>query len=297
MLETLRSVLRCDVATPDGWSATYALDQATADEAAVLLLRTENTLFDGDGWTTTIEFDLRDLDPSGATTEEDSDGISYLRIPTRYFRNVIAESHSRRKEPWKASSVRIPIQKDVETKRIKKGLKDFLSSAPPRQAGVQISVSEALEPFDEALPLLTDVPFSYIPRFPKMFIQRSVLIEPLDFEIQVTSEHPRKKKISQTGISILTIDTEKLSVTKPIQGSAYSFTLRDMDTSDTAWAASEGTRHSGRHSCTIHVSSHEEGERILALFREGIRRTREHKFWSEQGADGQGADGQGATSP
>ena len=83
MLETLKAALRRDVATPEGWKARYDLKAPDSKGRYLIRLQVENNLEDGDGWSATAEVDLRDLDPARLFTEQDSDGIDYLTIPTR----------------------------------------------------------------------------------------------------------------------------------------------------------------------------------------------------------------------
>ena len=129
MLDTLKAVLRPDVATPDGWRAAYDLDVPDSSNRYLVRLRTENTASDSNGWSATTEVDIRDLDPAKLFTEQDSDGIDYMTIPTRYFRSVVRETHSRREEPWKLASLRFPVAQGIELAR----LEAKLSTPPPKR--------------------------------------------------------------------------------------------------------------------------------------------------------------------
>ncbi|MCB0055760.1 MAG: hypothetical protein KDE45_01995 [Caldilineaceae bacterium] len=289
MLVPLQAALRHDVETPDGWRAAYEFEVPDSKDSYLIRLRAENTLSDGDGWSTTAEVDLRDLDPGRAFTEQDSDGVEYLTIPACYFRSVVCETHSRREEPWNLTSLRFPVEQGIDIKSFRKLFKSFLSEAEPRAYSLPFTREEVFLPFDEAIPLLRDVPFSDIPRFPAMYLQRSVEVDPSDFTLSIHIERPKLKQTSKSGISILTIDTAKLRLSKPVQASAYSFSLRDAEGASTAWARSGDKPPIKRDSIAVRANSQDEGERIIELFRTGIHRAREHKFWSEQGAAGQPA--------
>ncbi|MCB1234957.1 MAG: hypothetical protein KDM91_07785 [Verrucomicrobiae bacterium] len=281
MLETLKAALRRDVATPEGWKARYDLKAPDSKGRYLIRLQVENNLEDGDGWSATAEVDLRDLDPARLFTEQDSDGIDYLTIPTRYFRAVVRETHSRREKPWKRTSLRLPVRQDVNIKNLRKAFESFLSTAERRAGSSQFSKEEVFQPFDEAIPLLQDVPFSDIPRFPAMYVQRSVEVDNCDFAILIHIERPRLKQVSESGISILAIDTTKISLSKPVQASAHTISLRDTEGISTAWARAGDKASIQQSSISIRVKSLEEGEHIVELFRVGIDRAREYKFWSE----------------
>ena len=285
MLDTLKAALRPDVATPDGWRAAYDLEVPDSGNRYLVRLRTENTASDSNGWSATTEVDIRDLDPAKLFTEQDSDGIDYMTIPTRYFRSVVRETHSRREEPWKLASLRFPVAQGIDIKSVRKALKSVLSNTERRDRLLPYSIEEVFQPFDEAIPLLRDVPFSYIPRFPAMYLQRSVELDTSDFALSIHFERPKLKQTSDSGISILAIDTTKIKLSKVVQASAHSFSLWDTEGISTAWARAGDEPSTKRKSVSVNVKSQEDGERIIELFRVGIDRAREYRFWSEQGVD------------
>ena len=280
MFSILHKAILPMIKDEDGFIREFRLESIPKELQHELKFTTLNKFADGRSYEVVTSADVRDLDTNLIYFDQDysdeNDGIRWLNWGTLFCRDAIAWNHSNRQDPGFSYQLKIPIHNSVDRKTLKESLVEACRrycQTFPKVRPKSVKHDDVVAILNEAFPCLQEVPFSHMPRFPAMFLQRSVEIDPNTFELTAKFERPKFNRAWEKKVPLAAVDLRLMSVGKAVQSNAFLLSLHRCEGA-AVWSAKNDAESPMREWQELYTRTEEDGRLVMAQFNDGIRKAR-----------------------